>query len=105
MAVAEQAVILAAGRGTRLQKPDPLVQLDEATEAIVRQGYKALVPIGGRQYLDYSIERLIRAGIRRIVLVIGPGALPMERYAARLAGRFPSITAEHVVQPEARGTG
>ena len=105
MAVAEQAVILAAGRGTRLQKPGPTVQLDEKTEAIVRQGYKELVPIHGRAYLDYGIDRLVAAGVRRIVLIIAPGAAPLREYAAGLPERFPGITVDCVVQPEARGTG
>jgi len=104
MAQVEQAVILAAGRGTRLQKADPSVTLDPATEAIVRQGIKALVPIGGRPYLDYSLDRLMSAGIRRICLVIAPGSAPLHAYVHGLPDRFPGIHAECVEQPEPRGT-
>ena len=104
MATAVQAVILAAGRGTRLQKPDPTVVLDPETEAIVKQGIKALVPIGGRSFLDYSIHRLMDAGIRRVCLILAPCSEPLEAYVNALPERFPGLSASIAVQPEAKGT-
>jgi dTDP-glucose pyrophosphorylase len=105
MAIAEQAVILAAGRGTRLQKDDPSVPLDPVTAAIARMGVKALVPINGRAYLDYGIDRLVAAGIRRICLIVAPDSQPLQDYAGMLPSRFPGLNVQCVIQPEPRGTG
>ena len=101
----EQAVILAAGRGTRLQRHDPTVQLDPETQRIAEQGIKALVPIGPKPFLDYAVDRLMAAGIRRVCLIVAPGSWPLESYVDGLPGRFAGLQAECVEQPEARGTG
>ena len=100
----EQAVVLAAGKGTRLQRPDPNVPLEPEVETIARQGYKALIPICGRRFFDYAIDRLIEAGIRRICLILAPNAGPMMEYVQGLPQRFPGLHAEHVIQPEPLGT-
>src|SRR5438874_1748041 len=56
-----QAVILAAGLGRRL---GPLT----------RQSTKFMVPINGRPLAAYALEALARAGVSRIVVVVGHGA-------------------------------
>ena len=64
----EQAVILAGGRGERLR---PFTDLAP----------KPLVPVNGTPFLDYLIESLRQAGIRRILLLLGYRAEAMiERY-------------------------
>ncbi|HET6384415.1 MAG TPA: nucleotidyltransferase family protein [Armatimonadota bacterium] len=104
MSNVEHAVILAAGRGKRLRQPDPSVQLDPAVEAVVRQGFKALVPIHGRAFMDYIVERLMEAGIHRVCLIVAPDADPLIRYVSGLSERFPGLSAQYVVQPEPLGT-
>lgn len=104
MVIADQAVIPAAGRGSRMQREDDSVKLNPATEAIVKRGIKALVPIHGKPFLDYSLRRLMDAGIRRVCFIVSPDSDPLREYIAGLPGRFAGLHAGWVVQPEARGT-
>ncbi|MEX1993652.1 MAG: phosphocholine cytidylyltransferase family protein [Steroidobacteraceae bacterium] len=69
----ERAVILAAGRGTRL-----------AGELTDRP--KGFIRIGAQPIVEESIERLIGAGIREVVIVTGHLATYYEDLAARRAG-------------------
>ena len=62
-----QAVILAAGLGRRL---GPLT----------RQSTKFMVPINGRPLAAYALEALARAGVSRIVVVVGHGAEEVRSY-------------------------
>ncbi len=52
----DQALILAAGRGSRLNP---------------EEGHKLLAHVGGRPMLDWHIDRLSRLGVRRLVIVTG----------------------------------
>jgi glucose-1-phosphate thymidylyltransferase len=66
----EKAVILAAGRGTRMRSEREGVQLTgEQTEAAA-SGVKALIPVG-RPFLDYVLTALAESGYRDICLVVG----------------------------------
>src|SRR5664279_2696887 len=58
MPVIEHAVILAAGRGTRM---------GSLTEALP----KPMLPIAGRPMLEHILERLVAAGVRRFLMVVG----------------------------------
>ncbi|MHC1629629.1 MAG: sugar phosphate nucleotidyltransferase, partial [Methanoculleaceae archaeon] len=53
-----QAVILAAGEGTRVRP-------------LTRSRPKALIPVANRPVIDYVIESLTESGIRDIVVVVG----------------------------------
>ena len=53
-----QALILAAGMGKRLGK-----YTNDAT--------KCMVPVNGKTLIEYSIEAIINAGIKKLVLVTG----------------------------------
>ena len=67
------AVILAGGAGTRLRERVPGVP-------------KPLAPVGGRPFLAYVLDRLVAAGIRRIVLAIGHQAdAVLQAFGARYA--------------------
>lgn len=77
------AVVLAAGKGTRMRSELP----------------KVLVPVRGRPMLDYVLEALQAAGIGRIVVVVGYRRDLIETH---LAGR-PGV--ECVVQEQQLGTG
>jgi len=64
----DQAVILAGGRGERLRP-------------FTDRAPKPLVPVNGAPFLDYLMESLRRAGMRRILLLLGYRAEAMiERY-------------------------
>jgi 1L-myo-inositol 1-phosphate cytidylyltransferase len=63
-----QAVILAAGQGTRLRDMAPV---------------KPLAEIAGRPLLDFAIRGLTRIGIRDIIVVTGYEAQTVERHVAQ----------------------
>lgn len=100
---ARRAVVLAAGRGTRMQEPDPSVRLTPEQAALADAGLKMLIPIHGRPYLAYVLHELAEAGITDVTFVVGPGdddpvraaieAMPLER-----------IRPSFAVQTEPRGS-
>lgn len=77
------AVVMAAGKGTRMKSELP----------------KVLVPVCGRPMIDYVLDALAAAGIERTVVVIGYRA---EDVRQALAGR-PNVV--FALQAEQRGTG
>jgi dTDP-glucose pyrophosphorylase len=66
------ALVLARGQGQRMRRLDPKVRLAPDQAAAAEAGWKALMPIGGRPYLDYVLSSLADAGYRHAGLVIGP---------------------------------
>lgn len=77
------AVVLAAGKGTRMDSDLP----------------KVLVPVCGRPMVCYVIDALRTAGIKRIVVVVGYKAELVRQELARQAG------VEFAEQREQLGTG
>jgi glucose-1-phosphate thymidylyltransferase len=64
------AVLLAAGRGTRMQATDGTV-LDAAQSAAAAAGSKPLMPVAGRRpFLDYSLSSLADAGFSEVCIVV-----------------------------------
>jgi glucose-1-phosphate thymidylyltransferase len=97
-----KAVVLAAGLGSRMRRPDPGADLDAAQRAAADLGLKALVPIGGRPFLDYALSGLADAGIRDVGLVVGPSTRAIrDRYEASPPERVSLAFAE---QLEPRGS-
>lgn len=76
-------VVMAAGKGTRMQSELP----------------KVLVPVCGRPMIDYVLDALAAAAVQRTVVVVGYRADDVRR---ALAGR-PNIA--FALQAEQRGTG
>ena len=70
--VVTKAVVLAAGRGTRMQANDD-TQLSPEQAAAARAGAKAVMPVaGGRPFLDYVLASLADAGFTDVCIVIRP---------------------------------
>jgi dTDP-glucose pyrophosphorylase len=102
MSSAECAVILAAGRGTRMQKPDPSAHLDPEQAAAAAAGIKALIPIDDRPFLDYVLSRLADAGMKEICVIVAPGFSPIRaHYEENRPTRF---RLDFAVQAEPLGT-
>lgn len=69
------AVILAAGRGSRLrrQAPDD-PELSPRQAAAAAAGAKGVVPLLGRSLLERQLGILREVGVREVCVVVGPGA-------------------------------
>lgn len=83
-----QAVILAAGRGTRLR---PL------TDYVA----KPLLPVGGKPAIVRVIESLKATSITEFIIVIGHLGEQIKIFLSR--GRVPDIKVEYAEQPELTG--
>jgi len=77
------AIVLAAGKGTRMKSELP----------------KVLVPVAGRPMIRYVIDSLRKAGVSRIVVVVGYGAVLVRTELAEEPG------VEFAEQTEQLGTG
>lgn len=85
----KQAVFLVGGRGTRLG-------------ALTQSTPKPLLPVGGRPFLDYLIEKAVSHGVTDILLLCGYLA---DTLAERYGGGGPGgSTIRLVVEPEPSGT-
>ncbi len=99
----EKAVVLARGLGTRMQQGRDDVALDSEQAKLAERGHKALMLLGGRPFLDYVVDSLMRAGLRRICLVIAPDADAM-RERARHVQVAAGVEVHCAVQQEPLGT-
>lgn len=82
-----QAVILAAGRGSRL-------------EPVTHHVPKPLIPFWGRPFISYLLENL-QAFVDEVLIVDGPGGEIEEQ----LGHSFGSLPLRYVIQPDPVGTG
>lgn len=87
-----KAVILAAGRGTRMQQEWPGVRLDEAQRRMAERGLKGLVPFHGHPFLSYTISALADAGYREVCLVVRPDPDPIREHFSAVETRRVRIT-------------
>lgn len=83
-----KAVILAAGKGSRLYP---------ATKAIA----KPLLPLANRMTLEYAFDQLHECGITEVCIVVGENEPQMRE--ALGDGRMFHLSISYVNQPEARG--
>ena len=66
-----KAVVLARGKGTRMQRSaSELLTPDQA--AMADAGLKAMRPFGGRPFLDYVLRAIADAGCGDVCLVVAP---------------------------------
>ena len=84
-----EAIVLAAGRGTRMR-------------GLCDRLPKPMLPLANRPALERTVESLARAGVERAYLVIGHLA---ERVREHFGAAPPPIPVEYVIQQEAKGTG
>lgn len=98
-----RAIVLAAGRGRRLQASDPSVLSTPAQREAAARGLKVMMPVGtpGRPWLDFVLQRLADAGCTSVVLVVPPAH---ETVAAHLEAAAPPLPVSLAVQPTPTGT-
>ena len=76
-----QAVIPARGLGSRMRRtPTMGAALDGEQSKAADNGAKAMMPLGGRPFLDYVLSALADAGIAEATLVIGPDHEEIRRH-------------------------
>jgi D-glycero-alpha-D-manno-heptose 1-phosphate guanylyltransferase len=83
------AVVLAGGRGTRLQ-------------AVVSDRPKPLAPVGGRPFISYLLDQIADAGIRRTVLSTGYLA---EQFESALGDVYRGMEIVFAEEQQPLGTG
>jgi glucose-1-phosphate thymidylyltransferase len=102
MTPVRKAVVLAAGRGSRMRQPAEEASLDAAQAAAADAGWKGMVPIAGRPFLDYVLSGLADAGQTDVCVVVGPG---QDAIRAHYASRPPQrLRLAFAVQEAPRGT-
>lgn len=85
-----------------MRRPMADARLTKDQAAVADTGMKALMPIAGRPFLDYSLHALADAGIREVCLVVGPAHEALVSYYRRLPMRRLSVV--FAVQEEPRGS-
>ncbi len=85
----KEAVILAGGKGTRLQ-------------SVVNDVPKPLADVAGKPFLEYLLEQTINFGIRRIVISVGYKA---EKIINRIGNSFKNVEIVYAVENQPLGTG
>jgi dTDP-glucose pyrophosphorylase len=96
------AVVLARGKGTRMQRADTRATIDPAQAKAADAGLKAMIPFR-RPFLDYVLSALADAGCDEICLVIGPEHDLIREYYER---QHPPerLRISFAIQTEPRGT-
>lgn len=96
-----KAIVLARGLGSRMRAAsDVALPADQAAAAA--SGAKAMMPLGGRPFLDHSLSRLADAGLTQVCLVIGPEHTAVRDYYDALD--LERIELFYAVQAEPLGT-
>jgi glucose-1-phosphate thymidylyltransferase len=78
-----KAVVLARGLGTRMRAQDDGAVIAREQAAVADQGVKAMIPVGGRPFLDYLLAALTDAGFTDVCLVVGPEHQAIREYYSR----------------------
>ncbi|MCH5377755.1 MAG: NTP transferase domain-containing protein [Planctomycetes bacterium] len=101
-ATLDKAVVMARGRGSRMQRPGTASGVHPQQAAVADSGLKAMIPID-RPFLDYVLSALADGGIHRVCLVIGPEQPTIREY---YGGQVPlkRLSVEFAVQAVADGT-
>jgi glucose-1-phosphate thymidylyltransferase len=101
----DKAVILAAGRGTRMRGGPFPPALSPAQREAATRGLKAMIPLGkepGHPFLAYILSGLADAGFRSVCLVISPGQTEVVDFLSSARPR--RVKLESVVQERPLGT-
>jgi glucose-1-phosphate thymidylyltransferase len=97
-----KAIVLARGKGTRMQRRDAAAGADPAQARMADAGLKAMIPFR-RPFLDYVLSALADTAFTEVCLVIGPAHDLVREYYTQ-AGRPTRVHLSFAIQHEARGT-
>ncbi|TVP57289.1 MAG: nucleotidyltransferase family protein [Gemmatimonadales bacterium] len=67
-----KAVVLAAGRGSRMRDTAESVRLSDAQRREADRGRKTLIPFHGHPFLSYLLSELAAGGVTQVCVVVGP---------------------------------
>lgn len=84
-----EAIVLAGGFGTRLQK-------------VVNDVPKSMALINGRPFLEYLLDYLISQGVKKVILSVG---YMRESIVNHFQTRFKNIEIDYAIEEEPLGTG
>lgn len=101
-AAGPKALVLAAGRGSRMRATAAGASLGADQAAAADAGQKAMMPLGGRPFLDHALNALADAGFTDIGIVFSPAHHEARAYYRALPLSRTRITL--LEQPEPRGT-
>lgn len=96
------ALVLAAGRGSRMRAAANGAALAPEQAAAADAGHKGMMPIAGRPFLDHALHSLADAGFTNIGLVLAPHHDDMREYYRTLP--VSRITIALLMQAEPLGT-
>ena len=97
-----RAVVLAAGKGTRMLRNDDAAALTAEQASAADAGAKAMMPVG-RPFLDYVLSALADGGVDDVCIVVSPrDSAIRERYEA--PGVLSRLRISFAEQREPRGT-
>jgi len=99
----KQAVILAAGLGSRMQKALDDEKLTASEKESIQKGLKGMIlGLDNRPIFDSSVQNLIDAGIKKIIFVVNNigGHMIKEYYGHKIG----SVQVDYAVQKEQLGT-
>ncbi len=99
---ARKAIVLAAGAGTRMRAAGGHQALAPAQLQAAATGAKAMMPVAGRPFLDFSLHNLAEAGIDQVCLIVAPEHGAIREYYEALAPKRLSI--QFAVQASPQGT-
>lgn len=98
-----KTVVLARGKGTRMQQPAASNGLTDEQATMAAAGLKGMMPFGGRPFLDYVLRAIADAGGTEVCLVVAPEHGLIRDYYTRQ--RPPArLRLAFAVQEEPRGT-
>ncbi|HET9265451.1 MAG TPA: nucleotidyltransferase family protein [Vicinamibacterales bacterium] len=97
-----RAIVLARGLGRRMQQRDAAATMTEDQLRAADAGLKAVMPVGGRPFLDFILGSLADAGVSDVALVVAPEHEAVRRYYADHPAKRSRLA--FVVQQEAIGT-
>jgi glucose-1-phosphate thymidylyltransferase len=97
-----RAIVMARGLGTRMRASDPSTRLTPDQQRAAEAGLKAMIPLNGRPFLDYSLSSLADAGVQHVALIVAPDHAALRAYYSTSPPE--RIRLDYVVQEQPLGT-